>query len=157
MSFQPPSPLLPETPGLSPGEIFNLAGFGQRFVARVIDGILTSSPLLIFYLLPSQIGPWSLLVWWSAFLGLTALNDVALTTVRGGTVGKLLVGTRVVTLKDQQPVSAGIAGRRWASMVVMSFIPFLGFIDDLWIFTGQMRQTLHDKFAETIVVRAGSV
>ena len=150
------SPLLPEpTPGLPPSEMFNLAGFGQRLVARIIDSVLIAIPLIIYSVTRDTIGARGVVLSYGLLLGISVFNDVVLTTITGGTAGKLLVGTRTVRLQDRQPVTAGIAGRRWAAMIVMSFIPFLGLIDDLWIFTGQMRQTLHDKFAETIVVRKG--
>jgi uncharacterized RDD family membrane protein YckC len=155
MSAQPPQLPGPGA-GLPPPELFDLAGFGQRLIARIIDTVLTTVPaaLLLFVSTRETGRLGSMLGFYVVLLGLSILNDVVLTTIRGGTVGKLLVGTRVVRLPDRHPVTAGIAGRRWASMTVMSLIPILGLIDDLWIFTGQFRQTLHDKFAETIVVRS---
>jgi uncharacterized RDD family membrane protein YckC len=96
--------------------------------------------------------------WFLAFyvtiLSVSLLNDVVLTSIAGGTVGKLLLGTRVVRVEDWQPIAAGTAMRRWVAMMVMNFIPFLGIVDGLFIFSGEMRQTLHDRFAETTVVYA---
>jgi uncharacterized RDD family membrane protein YckC len=155
MSVQPP-----ELPGASSDLSFTtyeLAGFGQRFVARFIDSFLTAVPAaLLFVTTRSETGVSWLVGFYLVLFGLSFLNDVVITTVKGGSIGKLFMGTRVVELPDRRAISAGTAGRRWASMAVMNFIPLLGLIDDLWIFTGHMRQTLHDKFALTIVVTARS-
>jgi len=157
MNEQPPP--LPGAAGWPPaqplGEMFDLASFGQRFVGRLIDGLIPAVILVPIWLARRDVGPGFLLAWYLALFGLSILNDVALTTVKGGTVGKLIVGTRVVRLEDRQPLSAGTAFRRWLSMLILAFIPVIGILDPVWIFTGQLRQTLHDKFADTIVVRKG--
>ena len=153
MSVHPPN--LPDSDSAFRFPAHDLAGFGQRLVARFIDGLLTAVPAaLLFVTTRSETGVSWLLGFYLVVFGLSFLNDVVLTTVKGGTIGKLMAGTRVVELPDRSPVGAGTSGRRWAAMTVMSLIPFLGLIDNLWIFTGRMRQTLHDKFAETLVVRA---
>jgi len=157
MSMQPPP--LPE-PELSRGVVpapglQELAGFGPRLVARMIDGVISGvAGALIWISFRDSSSSGSLLAFYVTVLGISLLNDVALTAIKGGTVGKLLLGTRVVRVEDWKPVSAGAAGRRWAAMMVLNFIPFLGIVDSLFIFSGTIRQTLHDRFAETVVVRA---
>lgn len=153
MSAQPPQ--LPEPgAGLPPHDLPDLAGFGQRLIARMIDTIVAVVlPALLFVSSRNEGSGW-LVAFYTAAFGIFFLNDVVLTTMTGGTVGKLLAGTRVVTLFDRRPVTAPTAVRRWVALVVLSFIPIAGLLDDFWIFTGQLRQTLHDRFAETIVVRS---
>jgi uncharacterized RDD family membrane protein YckC len=120
----------------------------------VIDGVISAvAGAFIWIGFRETSGPGPLLAFYVVIFGISLLNDVLLTAIAGGTVGKLLLGTRVVRLEDWRPVGAGTAMRRWAAMTVMNLIPFLGLVDPLFIFSGEMRQTLHDRFAETVVVR----
>jgi uncharacterized RDD family membrane protein YckC len=132
----------------------NLAGFGQRLAARLIDSVIPGGVTVLLFYAMRDTGVGSLFARYGPFLGFTLLNDGILTATKGGTIGKLLLGMRVVRLEDQSPVHAATAMRRWASLLVLAFIPFLGLVDSIWIFTGTFRQTLHDKFAETVVVHS---
>jgi uncharacterized RDD family membrane protein YckC len=71
----------------------------------------------------------------------------------GQTIAKKLTGIKVVRA-DGSPVS--LSRIFWLRNVVngiISIIPFYGLIEVLFIFT-ESRQCLHDKMADTIVVRA---
>jgi len=151
MSVQPPPFPAGEGWSTPPG---NLAGFGQRLIARIIDSVIVAVPLIAIFATTRASAGFNQFYLFNALLyAVSFLNDVMLTAAKGGTVGKLIVGTRVVGFPDGLPVTGVGAARRWAALSVMGFIPFLGLVDDLWIFTGQTRQTLHDKFAKTVVVR----
>jgi uncharacterized RDD family membrane protein YckC len=141
------------TPTQTIRDQFNLASYGQRLLARIIDVVIMAAVTIpIFLSIDSGL---TLIATLEGFmLAYSILNDVVLTTVKGGTIGKLIVGTRVVQLEDRQPVRAGAAFKRWVTMLVFNFLPVVGIIDPIWIFTGRMRQTLHDKIVETIVVKA---
>jgi len=68
-------------------------------------------------------------------------------------IGKKLTGIKVVRT-DGSPVS--LARLIWLRNVVnwiISIVPLYGLIDTLFIF-GESRQCLHDKLADTIVVKA---
>ncbi len=97
--------------------------------------------------------------------GIMLLAWTALTTIfvvrNGQTVGKKLVGIKVVRSDGSK---AGINRLTWLRNVVNalpSFIPVVGLVigpiywvvDSLFIF-GNARQCIHDKIADTIVVRA---
>ena len=137
--------------------VAELAGYGRRLLGRVIDIVIgVGAPSLVWFALLDTWGPGSLAAFYGLTLGFAFLNDVVLTAVAGGTIGKLAIGTRVVRVEDWHQVRAGTAMRRWAAMMILNLIPFGGLIDNVWIFSGEMQQTLHDKFAETTVVRSQS-
>jgi len=71
----------------------------------------------------------------------------------GQTIAKKIVGIKVVR-SDGSPASLGRIF--WLRNVVnglLGIIPLYGLIDILFIF-GEQRQCLHDKIADTIVVKA---
>jgi uncharacterized RDD family membrane protein YckC len=71
----------------------------------------------------------------------------------GQSIAKKLLGIKVVR-SDGTPVSLGrVIGLRNLVNGLISIIPLYGFIDTLFIF-GESRQCLHDKLADTIVVKA---
>jgi uncharacterized RDD family membrane protein YckC len=71
----------------------------------------------------------------------------------GQTIAKRIVGIKVIR-SDGSPASLGrIFWLRNVVNVVLSVIPLYNMIEVLFIF-GDARQCLHDKIADTIVVRA---
>jgi uncharacterized RDD family membrane protein YckC len=71
----------------------------------------------------------------------------------GQSIAKKLLGIKVVRT-DGSPVSLGRLF--WLRNVVnglISIVPLYGFVDGLFIF-GESRQCLHDRLADTIVVKA---
>jgi uncharacterized RDD family membrane protein YckC len=71
----------------------------------------------------------------------------------GQSIAKKLVGIKVVR-SDGSPASLGRL--IWLRNVVnwaISIVPVYGFLDSIFIF-GESRQCLHDKIADTIVVKA---
>ena len=73
---------------------------------------------------------------------------------RGQSLGKMAVGTRIVT-EDGGPVDfvKGVILRNWVITVVNSFCGLASLIDAVMIF-GDTRQCGHDMIAKTIVVEA---
>ena len=81
--------------------------------------------------------------WWLLYF-------TAVTTLwRGRTVGKRLVGVRVVRL-DGKPLTWWVAFNRTGGYAASLFTGMMGFIE---IFFDAHRQALHDKIAWTVVVR----
>jgi uncharacterized RDD family membrane protein YckC len=71
----------------------------------------------------------------------------------GQTIAKKLIGIKVVR-SDGSPVSfSRIFWLRNVINAIISIIPFYGLVEVLFIFT-ESRQCLHDKMADTIVVKA---
>jgi uncharacterized RDD family membrane protein YckC len=88
----------------------------------------------------------------AAFL---AINGWLLAT-RGQTIGKMLLGLRIVR-SDGSAASAGkVIGLRYGLCWLLAFIPLVGglfgLIDALMIFRAD-RRCLHDLIADTIVVK----
>jgi uncharacterized RDD family membrane protein YckC len=71
----------------------------------------------------------------------------------GQSIAKKLLHIKVVR-SDGSPVSLGrIFWLRNVANVALRLVPFYGLVDLLFIF-GEQRQCLHDKIADTIVVKA---
>src|SRR5437879_3669665 len=77
---------------------------------------------------------------------------IMLQSFGGQTLGKKAAGTKVVN-PDGSELQPGQAWKRAISRQVMSITCVLGLVDSLMVFS-QMRRTLHDRFANTIVLNA---
>lgn len=146
----------------------NLAGRGERLAAAIIDGIIASAitvPLGIAYF-----GGWAqyveqavrsslLLKLEMAALGLLlflALHGYLLAK-NGQTIGKKILGIKIVRQNGDKPELSWLLLRRILPVSVCAMLPFIGnlliMIDCLMIFQ-QSRRCLHDMLADTIVVKA---
>jgi hypothetical protein len=73
-----------------------------------------------------------------------------LALMRGQTPGKRLMGIRVVRVNDK-PMTWWIAFERFGGYAASATLGLLGFLQILW---DRNRQGLHDKAAETLVIRS---
>lgn len=83
---------------------------------------------------------------------------------KAATPGKMLVGTRVRPVAAAGPVGVGVALRRQGLPVasdLMGLVPVLGVLgtvlsvlDPAWLLWDPRRQALHDKVADTVVVKS---
>ena len=125
---------------------FALADPWQRLAAAFIDGLLIGAIHWVSTLLFGWMAGGSL----GFIIGLVySLTKDALPFLNGKSLGKTLIGIRVVTEKDQLPITGNFS----ASMVraVSLMIPFFNIVDALMVFsTG--RQRFGDKWAGTVVV-----
>ena len=73
----------------------------------------------------------------------------------GQTLGKKLMKIRVVPIDPAKRLTRGMAARRYLVFcVVGTIVPFFGLLDSLWqLWDKPYLQTLHDKAAETVVVK----
>lgn len=87
--------------------------------------------------------------------------EAGLTATKGGSIGKLILGLRVVNANDgSSPVSWGTATIRWAVPGAFSIVPVVGglvgfvvwIVSIVFLFTDKQRQTVSDKVAKTLVV-----
>lgn len=81
-----------------------------------------------------------------------------LLATRGQTIGKMLVGIRIVDYKSGEPVPFfKLVGLRYLPLWIVTMIPFFGnfiaLVDALAIFTSE-RRCLHDLVANTKVIEA---
>jgi uncharacterized RDD family membrane protein YckC len=86
-----------------------------------------------------------------------AAYEIPLTKLRGQTVGKMVLGTRVRPLAQEGLPSWGQSVLRWVGYRVLAVIPQIGslysLLDALWVLWDPRRQCLHDKIAKTVVAR----
>jgi uncharacterized RDD family membrane protein YckC len=150
-----------------PGDTLVRAERGTRLGAAILDtfifGCLVYVPLFggIFIgalmtggeseggLVASVVGLGSAAVGFIVWLALT----FKFLRENGQSIGKRMLNIKVVR-SDGSPISlARIVWLRNVVNVVLSFVPLYGIIDSLFIF-GEAQQCLHDKLADTIVVKA---
>lgn len=133
-----------------------LASYGQRVGSFLID---TGLPVVGYYVLvglAAYIGDLTvaLVIYGVAFLGLLGFviwNSGYRQGTTGQSLGKKVLGTRLVGQVTGQPVGFGLAvGRQFAH--ILDGLPFyLGYLWPLW---DEQRQTFADKMCSTLVVRA---
>jgi uncharacterized RDD family membrane protein YckC len=127
-------------PEFGPGSV---SGWSRRFGALLIDWIACSIIATAFFYHPSAGHATSVLVqprlWPLAVFG---VEDFLLTAFTGFTIGKRLLGIRVIRL-DARPVGPLRALAR--TVLLMLVVPTLMMDRDL--------RGLHDKAAGTVVVR----
>ncbi|GAA3259313.1 RDD family protein [Dactylosporangium siamense] len=117
-------------------------------------GQIISSPDTSLFVLPLIIGYFAIIV---IMVGLNYLYHVELyPSRRGVTLGKRALGLDLLRLDDPgAPITRGVAGKRWLAQYVGGIIiPFFNWIDGLWqLWDKPFQQCLHDKFAQTVVVK----
>lgn len=144
-----------------------LAGRGTRFGAAILDSLIAGIavvPMFIganFQALQagdymnafSGVGMGIALVAMLVLIGIT----IQLVRKNGQTVGKKLLGIKVVRSDFSKASLARIFWLRNVVNAIPGMIPFVGnfygIVDHAFIF-GERRQCVHDKIADTIVVRA---
>jgi uncharacterized RDD family membrane protein YckC len=148
--------------GTEEGDL-NLAGRGARFGAALIDNIILFVGVIVIAIVigvlavlmagkPSEgtaavIG---LSIYGFLFLGIVGYEGLMLSRYNGQTLGKKLVGIKVVA-PDGGPVTTGQAWGRGGARLLLGMT--IGVIDVLFIFS-KNRTTLHDRMAKTRVVMA---
>lgn len=139
----------PETaPYYSPGDY---AGFIRRSVIIEMDFVVLLMVGLVCAAL-HEIGlPDGIAT--CCFLGFSFAYLVLLERSSIGTLGHLLTGVRVVTLKGERPSVLRMTFR----LLLWFSGPFHPLIDLWWLTGDEVRQTLRDKLAGTVVVRKSAV
>lgn len=141
-----------------------LAGYWSRVVATLVDSVVLLAPTLVMVLLLGN-----LLGEFAAALA-QALYLIALqTTPAGQTLGNRVAQTRVRDALTGHTISRRQATVRWVPLGVYGtlgalpgagsggaalIVGCLAVADCLWPLWNPRRQTLHDRLAGTIVVRA---
>ena len=143
MSYQNYSSSEPTT-DLFAAEPLLYGGFWERFGASFIDGLVLLIPNLIFSFV---IGPGfgnilSILTGWLYFALQESGNSQA-------TIGKKALGLKVVNAEGQR-ISFGQASGRHFGKIISTIILFIGYLMMIW---DEKKQTLHDKMANTYVVK----
>jgi uncharacterized RDD family membrane protein YckC len=119
------------------------ANFGQRLGAYLVDvialGVIYFILLVISRPLAYAVGTILSLVYFTYFEG----------SASGQTVGKRLLGIRVIDFSSGGPIGYGRAFVRWIARILSGIVCLLGY---LWMLWDKEKQTWHDKLATTVVV-----
>ena len=143
-----------------------LAGIGQRTGARLLDGLIIGLPLTVLVFAASDISEdrrtvstplWVQLV----AAAVSALYEIVLIRTRGQTVGKRVLGIKVVRVTDGALPDWTASVVRYVLPVVPVLIPVPGFfllsiVIYLAAVVHPLRQGWHDRAAGTIVLKAES-
>ena len=138
-----------------------LAPISRRFFARLIDGFIVALPIVVALFATSDVGdaskPLDIPLWFVlAALLLGALYEITLVATLGQTVGKRLLGIKIVHLADGDVPGWGSATIRYllptavGALPIVQFLALVVYLRALW---DPMRQGFHDRAAGTIVIR----
>lgn len=139
---------------------FGEPAFGQRVLAAVVDVLVFLAVSFVLLQVPFGLASQRLL--WTL---LNALYVILATMLTGQTVGKRLLGIRVVDVATGELPSPKAAVVRWAvvavplligwvSPVVASYTGWFSFAAYVPILKGPQHRGVHDLVAGTIVTRA---
>ena len=142
------------------------AGFWIRFVARVIDGVLLGVvgliirlPLMVILGVGGRgIGSVAMLPAAIALVGVLTLINLAIAvgyevyfvSTKGATIGKQILGLRIIRA-DGGPVPVGLAAGRYFAQWISAMILMIGYImagPDI------EKRSLHDRICNTRVIHA---
>ncbi len=140
-----------------------LASHGRRLLGALLDGVVAVFTMLLAAnwlgceqdLLDGVVTPEdALALTLASAIGFVAWNGYLLET-RGQTLGKLLVGTRIVDRDGATVPFVRLFALRYAAITLLGFLPGLGFLlsvaDPMFAFS-RTRQCLHDRLCSTFVV-----
>lgn len=139
-----------------------LASWGRRLAALVLDGFILAGIVLVTVVaagtspeeLNERILNGETLLIILLFVVPEAIYDTALVGSRNQTFGKMLLGIKVVDAENRSPIGYARAFTRWLSTAFLwAMFTVPGILDHLWPLRDRRRQTFHDKFARSVVVR----
>ena len=133
-AYQPPAGTGPSGPR---------ASFGRRLVAIIVDGIIIGVVVLVCYLISRVLADIVAILltlgYYTYFEG----------SGSGQTVGKKLLGIRVIDFSAGGPIGYGRGFVRQLARILSGLVCYLGY---LWMLWDKEKQTWHDKLATTVVV-----
>lgn len=123
------------------------AGFWQRFVASVIDGLIVGVITGVLQVTLKTAG-----------VGLGIVIGIAYYVYfeggpQGAGPGKRMMGLRVIGLDTGGPIGYGRAFVRYIGHIVSTIVLLLGYF---WMLWDPEKQCWHDKFANDVVVPTAS-
>ncbi len=120
------------------------AGFWIRLGAGVIDLlVLVCAAGIIAYFFPAPI------IWVTSGIGISIAYLLGFWVWRGQTPGKMAVGVKIIRT-DSSPIKWQCALRRFLGYIASLVTLFIGFI---WVAFDDRKQGMHDKIADTYVVK----
>ncbi|MFQ5493088.1 MAG: RDD family protein [Candidatus Dojkabacteria bacterium] len=144
----------------------NLASPLARIVAYLLDNVLATAVVIavtilfvVYIPLPENSFVRVALVVTTYFglaIVLDVINGIVLTTFTGGkTIGKALTNVRIVKEKGGRPSFLQLAVRYIVFILILWALWLFGYIAELvLIVTHKRRQTIHDLFPKTVVIKS---
>lgn len=127
-----------------PERHFRYAGFGDRLLAALIDGVLLSvANLILDWILPLPDLLINIITNWLYYALMESGAGQA-------TIGKRVMGIMVVSTNGNR-ISFLNATGRFFSKFISTIILLIGYLMVLW---DDRKQALHDKMANTFVIKA---
>ena len=125
-------------------EVLVYGNFWERFLAALIDGVILIIPNLFLGLIVDGIESSliSIAIGWIYYASMESGKSQA-------TFGKRAMGLKVTDL-NANPISFGQATARHFGKYLSMLILFIGYLMMLW---DDKSQTLHDKMANTLVIK----
>jgi uncharacterized RDD family membrane protein YckC len=161
----PPAPSAPP-----PGPAFGsgqYADLGKRFLARLLDIVIVGVPLAILYFILVAVAVndsddgagaatgGALIIFYVIAVAGPLAYEVGMIATRGATIGKQVIGVKVVREADGQVPGGGPAFLRWLIPFVGGFVCGIGqlivYLSPFFDNSGK-RQGWHDKVAKTVVI-----
>ena len=145
-------------PGQSPFGAY--AVWGVRLAAYLIDALIALGAGIIFIIIgaillgsdASAVGLLIMIVGYAVILAVTIWNNVFKQGNTGWSLGKGMMGIKVVGLSTGQPIGTGSGFVRWLMHTFIDgAICYLGFLWPLW---DAQKQTWGDKVVQSIVIQA---
>ena len=140
-----------------------LASWSRRLAALIVDGAILGGLVLVTLAatgvpledVNATILEGSSIALILIFVLPKAIYDTALIGSRNQTFGKMALHIKVVDEVDRvTPIGYARAFTRWLSTAFLwALFTVPGVIDHLWPLRDVRRQTFHDKFARSVVVR----
>lgn len=134
-----------------------LASWGQRVGAYLIDwalvvGIIVVGLIVsaIFNNVSSALGALIMVIFYLGAIGF-AFWQLAVQGSTGQTIGKGLVGIKVLRQADGAYIGAGMSILRYFAHIIDAIPCYIGYLWPLW---DEYKQTFADKICSTLVVRA---
>ena len=126
------------------------ASFGRRLAAYLVDFLIVSVAFFVIVVLIAVIDE-SLIelgfaLW---FVGFLAYSVYFVGGASGQTVGKRVLGIRVIDFRTGGSIGYGRAALRYVGSIISGWFCYLGY---LWMLWDRERQCWHDKMANDVVV-----
>ena len=139
-----------------------LASWGRRLAALLVDVLVLGLAIAVALFasgmpvedLRDRVENGETLLIVFLFLIPEAIYYTALIGSRSQTFGKMALRIKVVDAESRSPIGYARAFRRWistATLRALFTVPTV--VDHLWPLRDPKNQTLHDKFARSVVVR----
>ena len=143
-------------------ETTELASWLRRLAALLVDGVILGGVVVATLLLAGRsLDDLNETLWEGSSLAVLALfvlpeaiYDTAMIGARNQTFGKMLLRIAVVDADGRGGIGYARAFTRWLSTAALwALWAVPGIVDHLWPLRDGRRQTFHDKFARSVVVR----